>query len=143
MLKTLLSATAPLLLTAVLLPTAAHAADGASGVQAVPLGMVVTVGGKPRVWYAVVSSSGSKSRGSASGASGNAGGVPNAYQVDFPVNVANCSYHATLGSTATGAAAPGSATTSQRAGFPNAVLVRTFNASGAPAKRDFHLAVAC
>lgn len=99
--------------------------------------------GRPRVWNAKVSSSGSKTGGSALSAAPLPALGINEFEVRFPANVANCTYHATLGSLDAVPVPPGFAITARRAGVPSAVRVSTFAFNGTAVARDFHLIVVC
>src|SRR5215203_3301542 len=63
------------------------------------------------------------------------------YHVTFNRNVGSCAYVATVGS-AQGVTAPGEVSATPR-GNTNTMLVQTFDSSGVPSPRSFHLAVFC
>jgi hypothetical protein len=97
--------------------------------------------GKPRVWDAVVSDAGVLIRGGALSAS--AVTATGAYQINMPVDVTQCTYVATLGSTSFGTPLPGMVVTASRVTDATAVFVQTYDAAGAQAARSFHLTVVC
>ena len=69
-----------------------------------------------------------------------------AYQVTFPVPVANCAAVATIGFNADGGVRPVSGGQTQadlNGGIPNRVSVQTFFADGTPDDATFHLVVVC
>ena len=83
-------------------------------------------------------------------AGGNANGQAhqvgtNWYRVQFPSDVAGCTYTATLAAVQNGPTLeepPARRITVQSGGGAN-VLVKTYNAAGDPAEAPFHLIVAC
>jgi hypothetical protein len=83
-------------------------------------------------------------------AGGNANGQAhqvgtNSYRVQFPSDVAGCTYTATLAAVQNGPTLeepPAGRITVQSGGGAN-VLVKTYNAAGDPAEAPFHLIVAC
>ncbi|MBQ0932391.1 hypothetical protein [Ideonella alba] len=97
--------------------------------------------GRPRVWDAVVSETGVLQRGGATGAS--ALNTTGAYQIDFPVDVSQCTYVATLGSIDVGTPASGQAVTARRVSVPTAVFVQTTDDAGTRVQRAFHVVAVC
>ena len=66
------------------------------------------------------------------------------YQVTFERNVSACSYTASVGLPgSSGTELFGTVSVAPKSGKPKAVFVETFDTSGAPADRGFHLIVAC
>ncbi|MBW4480157.1 MAG: hypothetical protein KME54_25800 [Tolypothrix brevis GSE-NOS-MK-07-07A] len=66
-----------------------------------------------------------------------------AYEVEFPQDVSNCIYNATLGEPGLENPETGEIVVGLRRGNPNAVFVGTFNSSGESANKGFHLTVTC
>jgi hypothetical protein len=66
-----------------------------------------------------------------------------AYEVEFPQDVSNCIYNATLGEPALENPQTGEIVVGLRRGNPNAVFVGTFNSSGESSNNGFHLTVTC
>lgn len=97
--------------------------------------------GKPKIYDAVVEAAGTLTRGTATSASPLSG--EGTFQVNFPVDVSQCSYHATIGNSGTGFQEDGAVTTALRAGVPTAVFVATYNPDSTRVARPFHLAVIC
>lgn len=92
---------------------------------------------------AAVNSGGGVVRGTAVGASGP--GATSEYRVMFPMDVSACVYTATLASVPGGQVIdppPGRITVANDPD-PARVLVKTYDAAGAPAPLPFHLIVAC
>ena len=98
--------------------------------------------GRPKVWAAVVSETGSGlARGAATGASNLGVG---SFQVDFPVDVSNCVYVANQGTTDVSAQPDGTATTARPArACPRRFSSRPTTAPARPPTRSFHLAAIC
>ncbi len=66
-----------------------------------------------------------------------------AYEVEFPQDVSNCIYNATLGEPGLENPETGEIVVGLRRGNPNAVFVGTFNSSGESSNKGFHLTVTC
>ena len=64
------------------------------------------------------------------------------YQIDFPRDVTNCGYNATVGTPAAGND-NGEVFVSPRAGNTNAIFVQTRDSAGVAADRAFYLSVHC
>lgn len=67
---------------------------------------------------------------------------PNVYTVGFGRDVSRCTYGATLASVGSVGEPPAGRVT-VASGFEGSVIVRTFDAGGAPAPSGFHLLVTC
>lgn|SRR5215207_3109166 len=94
------------------------------------------------VIFAVVDSNGTLARGT--GAVSAKRLDAGKYEVIFDRNVRTCGYTATIGlSGASGSSPPGEITTVGRVNNVNGVYVATYNSSGSPSSRGFHLQVAC
>ncbi|MBQ0942752.1 hypothetical protein KAK07_05360 [Ideonella sp. 4Y16] len=134
-------AAAALLLGSVAVLAQAADVNGSSRAQAQSDVKPMFKPGKPRVWDAVVSDAGVLQRGGAIGAS--AVNTSGAYQIDFPVDVTQCSFVASLGSVDIGTPASGQAVTARRVGAANSVFVQTTDDAGTRVPRAFHLVVVC
>jgi hypothetical protein len=111
--------------------------------EAVTALVPATVAGMPptaQSFYAVVRSNGTLARGFEAVSAANLGtGV---YQVIFAHDITGSAYLGTLGlDTDSGESPAGQIAVVGRFGAPNGVFVETFDASGNPADRGFHLAV--
>ena len=98
-------------------------------------------------YWAVVNSDGSLVRGSADTTAGQLfkPGIDGSYEVDFGIDVSQCSLLAGLGRTDAANLDPlsGEIGTAYRSGNAEAVYVKTRDSSGAAADRSFHLAAIC
>ncbi|GIG86175.1 hypothetical protein [Plantactinospora endophytica] len=119
-------------------PAVTTEAEGV-GVAAVP----ATAGGLPATaqgHFAVVNANGTLARGF--GAVSSARLATGQYEVVFIQNVARSAFIATIGLTGSlGTSPPGEIAVVGRAGIPAGVFVQTWNSSGVPADRAFHLHV--
>ncbi|GAA3754939.1 hypothetical protein GCM10022225_44670 [Plantactinospora mayteni] len=119
-------------------PAVGTEADGV-GVAAVP----ATVAGLPATaqgHFAVVNANGTLARGF--GAVSSTRLALGQYQVVFIQNVASSAFTATIGLTGSVGTSPsGEIAVVGRAGVPAGVFVQTWNSSGVPADRAFHLHV--
>ncbi|MDW5329763.1 hypothetical protein [Plantactinospora sp. KLBMP9567] len=119
-------------------PAEGTEADGV-GVAAVP----ATAAGLPATaqgHFAVVNANGTLARGF--GAVSSSRLTTGQYQVIFIQNVAASAFTATIGLTGSvGTSPPGEIAVVGRAGVPAGVFVQTWNSSGVPADRAFHLHV--
>jgi hypothetical protein len=111
--------------------------------EAVTALVPATVAGMPptaQSFYAVVRSNGTLARGFEAVSAANLGtGV---YQVIFAHDITGSAYLGTLGlDTDSGESPAGQIAVVGRFGAPHGVFVETFDASGNPADRGFHLAV--
>jgi hypothetical protein len=111
--------------------------------EAVAALVPATVAGMPptaQTFYAVVRSNGTLARGFEAVSAANLGtGV---YQVIFAHDITGSAYLGTLGlDTDSGDSPSGQIAVVGRAGAANGVFVQTFDATGNPADRGFHVAV--
>lgn len=109
----------------------------AAAVKATPMAPI----GEAAVHSAVVASDATVVRGTRGTTAAVVGTA--SYEVIFRKVMTGCVFNATLGTTSTGTAPAGMATTAQRAGKPNGVWVQTFDTAGNLTPRDFHLVVTC
>ncbi|AVT30291.1 MULTISPECIES: hypothetical protein [unclassified Plantactinospora] len=120
-------------------PPAEGIEEDGIGVAAVP----ATLAGLPATaqgHFAVVNANGTLARGF--GAVSSTRLAVGQYQVVFIQNVASSAFTATIGLTGSvGASPPGEIAVVGRAGIPAGVFVQTWNSSGVPADRAFHLHV--
>ncbi|GAB3970646.1 hypothetical protein V1634_22570 [Plantactinospora veratri] len=120
-------------------PPAEGTEEDGVGVEAVP----ATAAGLPATaqgHFAVVNANGTLARGF--GAVSSTRLAVGQYQVVFIQNVARSAFTATIGLTGSvGASPPGEIAVVGRAGVPAGVFVQTWNSSGVPADRAFHLHV--
>ncbi|TDC60577.1 hypothetical protein E1258_14310 [Micromonospora sp. KC207] len=121
-------------------PVASPEAVAAAAALAVP----ATLYGMPptaQLFFAVVNSNGSLVRGFGTASSSRLGvGI---YEVVFSHDLTRSAYIGTIGLPGSVGASPsGEIAVVGRAGVPNGVFVQTFDSTGAPADRAFHLAIA-
>jgi hypothetical protein len=95
----------------------------------------------PTVLWAVVKANGTLARGTKGTVAKPI--TTGTYQVDFGVDIRNCSYVGSVGDPSTAAAGLGFVTTATRLKNPQAVFVETWNTSFKASSQPFHLVVAC
>jgi hypothetical protein len=104
------------------------------------MGLCSTALAKPGSGFAVVDSSGTLVRGTATGASRSGVGT---YSVEFAHPVKKCVFTASTGSASVGTPPNGFVTVSGEIADANGVFVATYDSTGASADMDFHLNVRC
>jgi hypothetical protein len=92
--------------------------------------------------WAVVNGDGTLARGSQAGVSSSRLSTGN-YEVDFPFDVTQCAYVATLGNQAAGNPAVGFIAVAARSGNARGIFIRTQDTSVTSVDLPFHLAVLC
>ena len=102
--------------------------------------VATSVAGKAASEFAVVDSSGTLVRGTATSVSHAGDGF---YIVDFDHTVKKCVFTATTGSATTGTPPSGIATVVGSGNDPDGVIVTTYDPTGAEVDYSFHLNVRC
>lgn len=109
-----------------------------------PLSPQSSARSSPHELWAVVNSDGILVRGEFTTSSLRIKGIPGRYAVRFSRDVTFCSYVATIGLSGKSGFEPGGEITVVRlVNSPKGVFVATFNSTGAPANKGFHIHIKC